>query len=68
MSNLMKLKRVQLKLTQTKLSRLTEIEQYRISLFERNMILPRPEEACKLAISLSVKPADLQKEAMVGLL
>jgi len=59
----MRLKRIELGLTQSQLSRITEIEQWRISILERGFVQPTPQEAEALAKALNIVPEDLQKPA-----
>ena len=63
MANLMKLKRIEKDLTQNQLSRLSGVEQHRISLMERGFIKPIPQEAEALAKILEIEPSDLQASA-----
>jgi transcriptional regulator with XRE-family HTH domain len=64
MVNLLKMKRVQMGLSQSRLSLQSGIEQHRISLMERNRTAPTPAEAEAIAKILGVKKGDLQKPAM----
>jgi transcriptional regulator with XRE-family HTH domain len=51
----LRLKRLQKRLSQWDLSKMTGIHQSRISLIERNYVIPRHDEVMKLAAALKTK-------------
>jgi transcriptional regulator with XRE-family HTH domain len=54
----MKLTRIKMEITQNELGIKTGIPQWRLSLVERG-IIPKPEEAKKIANVLGIKPEDI---------
>jgi len=48
-------------MSQAKLSLQAQVEQARISLIERNLVSPKPDEATAIAKILGIKESDLQK-------
>jgi transcriptional regulator with XRE-family HTH domain len=65
MSNYLRLRRVELGISQSQLSLAGKIPQHRISLLERNRVKPKPGEAETIARILGIKKSDLQKEASI---
>jgi len=64
-TTLMRLKRIELGLTQSQLSKISDVEQHRISLLERGFAQPTPQEAQALAKALEIPAEDLQKPGKV---
>lgn len=61
MANFMKMRRVEIGISQSKLSLKSGIEQYRVSLIERNLVAPKPEEAKIISRLLGIQENELQK-------
>ena len=66
MSTLSKLKRIQMNISQSKLAMMSGVDQYRVSLIERNLVRPRPEESLALSKALSITESELQKTAGIS--
>jgi len=57
------MKRIELDITQSQLSIKSGVEQFRISLFERGLAIPNPDQLDRLSKVLGTSPEELLKPA-----
>ena len=63
MANVLRMKRIEMNLTQSRLSIKSGVEQFRISLLERGLAIPTPEQLERLSKVLGTSPEELLKPA-----
>ena len=63
MPNVLRMKRIELDITQSQLSIKSGVEQFRISLFERGLAIPNPDQLDRLSKVLGTSPEELLKPA-----
>jgi ribosome-binding protein aMBF1 (putative translation factor) len=64
MISLMRVRRVQMGMSQSKLSLAAGVEYWRVARMEKYLCAPYPEEAKSIAKVLGIKEGDLQKETL----